>query len=137
MYNVTGSPVQPLKVTVIANSGNLEMEVDTGASTSIISEQTYDQLWPKDRRPILQPTAVKLCTYSGEQLNFKGVITVEVQYNGQSESLPLIVANGQGPSLLGRDWLTTIQLDWTQLCCNCVCYSLSLQGIIVVFLTLN
>ena len=48
MYNVTGSPVQPLKVTVIANSANLEMEVDTGASTSIISEQTYNQLWPQD-----------------------------------------------------------------------------------------
>ena len=104
MYNVTGSPVQPLKVTVIVN---LEMEVDTGASTSIISEQTYNQLWPQDRRPTLQLTAVKLRTYSGEQLNVKGVITVEVQYNGQSESLPLIVANGQGPSLLGRDWLTT------------------------------
>ena len=128
-YNVTGSPVQPLKVTVIANNANLEMEVDTGASTSIISEQTYNQLWPQDRRPILQPTAVKLRTYSGEQLNIKGVITVEVQYNGQSESLPLIVANGQGPSLLGRDWLTKICLDWTQLCNNHVCYSLSLQGI--------
>ena len=48
MYNVTGSPVQPLKVTVIVNGTNLEMGVDTGASTSIISEQTYNQLWPQD-----------------------------------------------------------------------------------------
>ena len=41
MYNMTGSPVavQPLKVTVIVNSANLEMEVDTEASASIISEQ--------------------------------------------------------------------------------------------------
>ena len=53
-----------------------------------------------------------------------------MQYNGQSESLPLIVANEQGPSLLGRDWLTKIRLDWTQLCNNHVCYSLSLQGIL-------
>ena len=37
MYNVTGSPVQPLKVTVIANSAHLEMKVDTRASTSISS----------------------------------------------------------------------------------------------------
>ena len=48
MYNVTGSPVQPLKVTVIVNGVNLEMEVITGASASIISEQTYNQLWPQD-----------------------------------------------------------------------------------------
>ena len=76
MYNVTGSPVQPLKVTFIANNANLQIEVVTGASASIISEQTYGQLWPQDRRPVLQPTAVKLRTYSGEQLNVKGVITV-------------------------------------------------------------
>ena len=56
MYNVPGSPVQPLKVTVIVNDANLEMEVDTGASASIISEQTYNQLWPQDRRPQLQPS---------------------------------------------------------------------------------
>ena len=95
MYNVTGSPVQPLKVTVIANSANLEMEVDTAASTSIISEQTYNQLWSQDRRPTLQPTAVKLRTYSGEQLNIKSVIKVKVQYNGQSESLPLTTSTRQ------------------------------------------
>ena len=135
MYNVTGSPVQPLKVTVIVNGTNLEMGVDTGASASIISEQTYNQLWPQDQRPKLQPTAVKLRTYSGEQLTVKGVVSVAVQYNGQSESLSLIVANGRGPSLLGRDWLTKIRLDWTHLCNNHVCYSLSLQGILADYST--
>ena len=83
----------------------------------------------------MQPTAVKLCTYSGEQLTVKGVVSVTVQYNGQSESLSLIVANGRGPSLLGRDWLTKIRLDWTHLCNNHVCYSLSLQGILADYST--
>ena len=83
----------------------------------------------------MQPTAVKLRTYSGEQLKGASVITVKVQYNGQSESLPLIVANGQGTSLLGRNWLTKIRLDWTQLCSNHVCYSLSLQGILADYST--
>ena len=98
-------------------------------------EQTYNQLWPQDRRPRLQPTAVKLHTYSGEQLTVKGVISVEVQYNGQSKSLSLIVTSGRGPILLGRDWLTKIRLDWTHLCNNHVCYSLSLQGILADYST--
>ena len=106
-------------------------------STPLISEQTYNQLWPQDQRQNLQLTAVKLCTYNGEQLNVKDVITVEVQYNGQSELLPLIVANEQRPSLLGRDWLT-----WTGLnCAITMCVILSLQGIFadysILFLTLN
>ena len=58
-----------------------------------------------------------------------------MQYNGQSGSLSLIVASGRGPSLLGRDWLTKFCLDWTHLCNNHVCYSLSLQGILADYST--
>ena len=35
-----------------------------------------------------------------------------VKHNGQSFSLPLIVTAGNGTALLGRDWLSTLQLDW-------------------------
>ena len=72
----------------------------------------------------------KLKTYSGEQLSVKGVIKVEVQYKDQCEQLQLVVARGNGPSLFGRDWLMKLRLDWTQLCANHVCYSLSLQDIL-------
>ena len=55
----------------------------------------------------MQLMAIKLHsdTYSGEQLTVKGVITVQVQYK-QKVSLPLIVANKQESSVLGKYWLT-------------------------------
>ena len=39
-------------------------------------------------------------------------MTAKVQYNTQSCTLPLLVVAGKGPTLLGRDWLRHLQLDW-------------------------
>ena len=44
---------------------------------------------------------------------------VNVEYNSQMCDLPLVVLGGSGPSLLGRDWLSHIQLDCRQI--NQVC----------------
>ena len=118
MYNVTGPSVKPLKVRVSVNKVDIDMEVDTGASVSIISEETYNRLWSRRDRPALQQSAITLRTYSGEQLTIKGTIEVDVQYKDQEAHLQLVVATGQGPSLLGKDWLLKIRLGWTGL--NCV-----------------
>ena len=41
-----------------------------------------------------------------------GELQAKVQYGQQSKSLVLIVVAGDGPSLMGRNWLQHIQLDW-------------------------
>ena len=46
MYNFSGVSVKPLKVTVRVDNVDLDMEVDTGTSVSIISEDTYSRLCP-------------------------------------------------------------------------------------------
>ena len=52
--------VKPLKVTVSVDNVDLDMEVDTGASVSIISEVTYSRLWPEGQQPSLQGSAITL-----------------------------------------------------------------------------
>ena len=37
-------------------------------------------------------------------------------YKIQAVQLPLIVVEGSGPSLLGRNWLKHIVLDWQDIC---------------------
>ena len=89
----------------------MTMELDTGAAVSVISEHTYHPTWPQDR-PALQPSSTKLRTYSGEELEVIGSISVQVSYEDQLEELPLLVVRGTGASLLGRNWLQKIRLNW-------------------------
>ena len=64
LYKMANNKVsEPIMVTVIANQAALTMEVDTGASASVISEATYQQLWP-ETSPVLHPSAIKLRTYT-------------------------------------------------------------------------
>ena len=44
------------------------------------------------------------------------MIETHVEHNAQSQNLPLIVVDGNGPNLLGRNWLEKIsRLDWTNI----------------------
>ena len=90
------------------------MEVDTGASLSLISEATYHNLWQSNHSQ-LQRTEKVLSTYTGESLEVLGSLSVLVEYGEQKSQLELLVIAGSGPSLLGRDWLLAIRLDCSQL----------------------
>ena len=39
----------------------------------------------------------------------------DVEYNNQKEKLPLEILDGNGPSLLGRNWLNILMLDWNHI----------------------
>ena len=91
------------------------MEVDTGATLSVISEQTYKRLFITASVPRLEASTVQLKTYTGEEIKLPGQTTVDVSYKGQVKKLGLIVVAGKGPSLLGCDWLSQLQLDWSQI----------------------
>ena len=96
------------------------MQVDTGAAITLISEDTYCQFF-KDIS--LKDYADTLTTYTGEQIQVHGYAEVDVKYGDQSASLQLVVVSGSGPSLLGRNWLSQIRLDWSRIC-NIQCGSI-------------
>ena len=108
LYSVNGK-TRPIVVTVNINSKPLQMEVDTGASLSIICEETFNKEFNQTE---LKPTDIILQTYSGEPLTILGMMDAKIVYNDQSFILPLIVVKGHGPSLFGRSWLKRIKLNW-------------------------
>ena len=113
---------------VALNNADLEMEVDTGASFSIVSEATFERLWVTGQAPCLRPSTLALSTYTGEKLDVKGTAKVTVRYGSQHAELDLTVVAGAGPSLLGRDWLQVIKLDWNHL--NQITSAASLQEVL-------
>ena len=114
LYNLQNSRSKPLEITLLVNQKELTMEIDTGAALSLISEKTIKTVW-YNAQPTLEPSNVKLHTYTKESIAVVGTMRTEVGYEGQNKTLTLYVVAGEGPSLLGRDWLTELQLNWREL----------------------
>ena len=75
MFTLPSSKVNPIQIAVEINSFPLLMELDTGASLSVISEKVYKML--PSCRP-LQPTSAQLITYTGESIKELDIISVAV-----------------------------------------------------------
>ena len=80
------------------NDSKVHLELDTGASVSVISEQT----WKNSLNSVpLQESSVTLETYSGEMLDILGQTNVSVEYPYQVAKLPVYVSRGKGPDVMG------------------------------------
>ena len=44
-----------------------------------------------------------------------GTLDVLPKYDGQETTLPMLVVKREGPSLLGRNWLTKFRLNWHEI----------------------
>ena len=50
--------------------------------------------------------------YDGVEIPVYGDVCLSVTYDQQEKVLPLIVVDGDGPPLLGRNWLKQLKLNW-------------------------
>ena len=94
---------------LLVDTKPLQMELDTGALVSIISEAVWKTVL---KSAALTPSEIILRTYTGQRLRVLSQRVVQVEYGKQKQQLPLIVVSGNGPSLFGRNWLKGIELDW-------------------------
>lgn len=114
LFQVTstrGSP--PLLVELVMDEVEVSMELDTGATMSIMPEQLFRQLFPGRDIPV---TSVRLCGYNQDPIPVVGSCDVTVKYKGQTTKVPLLIVGSSGPALLGRNWLDKLVLDWKAIC---------------------
>ena len=50
------------------------------------------------------------------QVKAKGSVDVTVQHNNQTTKLPLLIVEGAGPMLIGRNEMEQLRLDWCDMC---------------------
>ena len=113
LLNITSpGKATPWNVSVDIEGITVSMQLDTGASKSLMSESTFRELWPERH---LSPSQVSLCSYSGEPIPVLGSVDVNVTYKTQHHKVPLIVVKGSGLTLMGRNWLQVFNLDWQEI----------------------
>ena len=103
------APEPSILIPLSINGSKMSMELDTGASVSVMSNEAWRKLKTSTK---LQISSLKLRTYTGEALKVVGQALVDVEYEGNTKRLPIQVLEGDGPSLLGRNWLKDIKLNW-------------------------
>lgn len=91
-----------------------EIELDTGAAVSVMSEQQWNETFT-EKKPLKLYTGKPLHGYSSHEVQVVGQVMVNVEYGNQRRELPLLIVTGQQrPPLFGCDWLHSIQIDWTE-----------------------
>ena len=118
MYQIKGSVSaissndNPYNVIVKCNDVDIVFEIDTAASYTVIGENTYKE----------KLSFCKLCscskvlkTYNDQTIDVLGEITCSVKYGDQCKDLNIIVCKGNKASLMGRNWLKCIKLNWAQI----------------------
>ncbi len=88
LHSVGGGSTDPILVEISLNGTDVQMEVDTGASVSLISEETLSLI--KNENTCITKVKDKLLTYTGEQIAVLGTVNVEVQHRGNRTPCPFM-----------------------------------------------
>ena len=115
----------PVFVTCEVEGKSIKMELDIGAAVSLLPYTIYQSQF--NHIP-LKMTMARLKTYSGEPLALRGQISVKVKKGETVVQLPLLVVEGQGPPLMGRNWLSKVPINWYHIKELTVCKAQDMTG---------
>lgn len=101
IHNIPSNEKKMLDVQI--DGRTLQMELDTGAPCSIVSESTLKTIKPHFT---LQPSDRQFSSYTGHRVSCIGRVNVNVTIGTVTRKEQLYVVSGVSDSLLGRDWIS-------------------------------
>ena len=105
-FTIRQEPQDPIVVQIEINDFPVEMELDTGAASSLITYQTYQSIQKESVISPIEQSKASLKTYTGHSIPVKGSTTIKARYENQVAELSILVVEGEGPNLLGRNWMS-------------------------------
>ena len=101
----TGCPL--ITVNVSNEDTVIKMEVDPGASATLITMKTMKLIWPKERPYLCTDTKLRR-TYTGESVPVLGTMNIDLIYQERRAAVTVIVVESDGPNMLGRDGIVAL-----------------------------
>ncbi|BHF62060.1 hypothetical protein SprV_0100504100 [Sparganum proliferum] len=103
MFSANALLQSPYTITLPVDHHPVKFEIDTGSAVTLINEASLQKL------PSLLPASSKFRSYTGQNVEVRGVFTAEVEHDGELHYLPVHVVRGsQQPNLLGRNWIKCV-----------------------------
>lgn len=111
VISTISSPQGACIVNVDVNKQSIQMEVDTGACTTIISKDEFQE---KFREVQLNESNQNLITFSGQKIRENGAFLARVEYRGVTMELEMTVVDigKRFKAIIGRSWLDKLFPDW-------------------------
>ena len=100
---------------VILNGHSIEPQLDTDSFLTVLDTKTFGIIRNGPKEMKMTDSSVKFKTYSGKTIKTLGKALIPVRYKSQIFMLLLYVIEWEKPNLLGRDWLSNLQLNWNDL----------------------
>lgn len=94
-------------VEVELNGKRLPMELDSGATVTLMSKAKFVSLFPDLQ---IKNTKLKLTSYCKKLLTVIGYTSVLVKYEGETKKLNLYIVDGNREPLFGREWMRNFNL---------------------------
>lgn len=107
LFNMRYVNNDPITISLEINKLKIQMELDSGSGTNVISEKLYLQHF-KDYN--LTRTDLRMCLYNGHKIIPIGFFNCMVSYLGTSQNIKFYVIQNGGPPLLGRDFMTKFKI---------------------------
>ena len=92
LWTISGGVTQGYQVHLKVNRKPVQMELDTGAAVSVMSEQQWKAL--TNGEPVKPYQDKPLRGYSGHEVRVVGQVDVNVEYERQLVQLPLLIVEG-------------------------------------------
>lgn len=107
--NITDSYCGPIKIKLLIQEQQMELELDTGSPISAIfnKEFTNNNIFKNLK---LYNTERKFKSYTGSPILPLGILNVEVTYKDQSRNLELFVLPGASAPIMGRQWIRALSV---------------------------